>query len=94
MHSALMAATAVDDATIQTIAKLFYNSGYRAEALQTVSDPITLEFWYYEYEPLSAAHQREIRPTDHPPPAQVLPQRRHPSCCLPARQSGFPLYAG
>ena len=36
LHSALMAATAVDDATIQTIAKLFYNSGYRAEALQTV----------------------------------------------------------
>jgi hypothetical protein len=66
LHSALMAATAVDDATIQTIAKLFYNSGYRAEALQTVNDPITLEFWYYEYEPLTAAHQREIaRPITH-----------------------------
>ncbi len=66
LHSALMAATTVDDATIQTISKIFYNSGYRAEVLQRVDDPITLEFWYYEYEPTSAAHQREIaRPITH-----------------------------
>ena len=66
LHSALMAATVVDDATIQTISKLFYNSGYRAEVLQKVIDPITLEFWYYEYEPTSPAHQREIaRPITH-----------------------------
>jgi hypothetical protein len=66
LHSALMAATTIDNATIQTIAKIFYNSGYRAEVLQQVIDPITLEFWYYEYEPLTAAHQREIaRPITH-----------------------------
>ena len=66
LHSALMAAITVDEATIQTIAKIFYNSGYRAEVLQQVVDPITLEFWYYEYEPLTAAHQREIaRPITH-----------------------------
>lgn len=66
LHAALMAATAIDGATIQSIPKLFYNSGYRAEALQSVRDPIALEFWYDEFEPLSAAHQREFaRPITH-----------------------------
>ena len=66
LHAALMAATTIDNATIQTIPKLFYNSSYRAEALQSVSDPIALEFWFDEYEPLSAAYQREFaRPITH-----------------------------
>lgn len=66
LHAALMAATAIDGATIQSIPKLFYNSSYRASALQSVKDPIALEFWYDEYEPLSAAHQREFaRPITH-----------------------------
>ena len=66
LHAALMAATAIDGATIQSIPKLFYNSSYRAHALQSVRDPIALEFWYDEYEPLTAAHQREFaRPITH-----------------------------
>lgn len=66
LHAALMAAAAVDGATIESIPKLFYNSSYRAHALQFVKDLTALDFWYDEYEPLSAAHQREFaRPITH-----------------------------
>jgi hypothetical protein len=60
LHAALVTALTIDGATIQTIPRLFYDSAFRAKALQKVSDPMALEFWFDEYEPLGAAYQREF----------------------------------
>jgi hypothetical protein len=60
LHAALVTALAVEGATIQTIPRLFYDSAFRAQALQQVRDPMALEFWFDEYEPLGAAYQREF----------------------------------
>lgn len=60
LHAALVTALAIEGATIQTIPRLFYDSAFRAKALPQVRDPMALEFWFDEYEPLGAAYQREF----------------------------------
>lgn len=60
LHAALIALMSTSDATLLDIPRLFGNESYRAEVLSQVSDPIALEFWQQEFEPLSESFKREI----------------------------------
>jgi hypothetical protein len=60
MYAALMALQYVEGATIRDVTRLFNDSGFRSEVLARVKDPVVLEFWFDEYESLSAAYQREV----------------------------------
>lgn len=60
LHAALIALMSTKEATLLDIPRLFGNEIYRAEVLSQVSDPVALEFWQQEYEPLSESYKREI----------------------------------
>jgi hypothetical protein len=60
LYAALMALQFVDGSTIRDVARMFHDSSFRAQVLRNVQDPVALEFWYDEFEQLSAAHQSEF----------------------------------
>jgi hypothetical protein len=60
IYAALVALLHGEGTTIQDIHRLFHDSGFRAQLLSGVTDPLALEFWYDEFEPSSEAYKREI----------------------------------
>ncbi|MCL4266682.1 MAG: type IV secretion system DNA-binding domain-containing protein [Anaerolineae bacterium] len=60
LYAALIALMSTEGATIQDILRLFHNSDFRAEVLRRVTDPVALEFWHDEYEPLSASQKHQF----------------------------------
>jgi hypothetical protein len=60
LYAALMALQFAQGSTIRDVARMFHDSSFRTQVLRLVEDPVVLEFWYDEFEQLSAAHQSEF----------------------------------
>ncbi len=61
LTSALMTLWCEPQPTVRDVARLFLDEEYRARLLEQVTDEVTLEFWYDEYENFSPAQQQQIR---------------------------------
>lgn len=59
-YAALASLVGRSGTTLLDIPRLFIDPVFRNQVLEQVDDPITLEFWRHEYDPLSESHQREI----------------------------------
>ena len=60
LYAALIALMSTRDATLLDIPRLFNSDEFREGVLERVCDPVTLDFWRQEYEPLSDSFKREI----------------------------------
>lgn len=60
LYAALTALVSWKGATLQDVPRLFLDPVFRKQILAHVDDPVTLEYWRHEFDPLSESHQREI----------------------------------
>jgi hypothetical protein len=75
LYAAIMSLVSIEGATVQDIPRLFLNSQFRAQVIQQVSDPVALDFWLDEYEPLSPAFKAEFA---RPIASRIRRFYRHP----------------
>jgi hypothetical protein len=60
LYAALSALIGFEGATLVDVPRLFTDAIFRETVLKGVDDPVTLEFWRQEFDPLSERYQREI----------------------------------
>ena len=60
LYAALVSLMSVPGSVIQDVPRLFSDRYFRDSVVRQVTDPVTLEYWQYEFDPVSAAQQREL----------------------------------
>jgi hypothetical protein len=59
-HSTVLSLLHVEGSTLLGVPRLLTDKPYREWVVSKLSDPLLRRFWTHEYEPLNAAHQREV----------------------------------